>query len=192
MQTKGKLIVFCGPSGAGKSTIAKRIMQHFSQCSFSVSATTRDPREGEEDGVHYHFLSVEHFREKLANDEFLEYEEVYDGLYYGTLRSELESIWEVNRIPVLDLDVKGAANLKARYTEEGLFIFVHPGSIDELAERLRKRATETERSIEKRMRRASFELDYAEKFDLILKNIELENAVKEVIERIEEFIKSGK
>lgn len=188
MKLNNKLVVFCGPSGAGKSTIAKNVMDSIPVFELSISATTRSPRKGEEPGVHYYYVSVEEFESKIKNDSFLEYEQVYEGLYYGTLFSEMERIWANGHVPFLDLDVKGAANLKEKYGDNGLFVFIHPGTIDVLAERLRKRGTEDERSIEKRMRRASFELEYAEKFDYVLMNDDLKRADSETIEVVTEFL----
>lgn len=186
-----KLVVFCGPSGAGKSTIAKAVMEALPYFKLSVSATTRAPREGEEDGKHYYFIDREKFEARLADNAFLEYEQVYEGLYYGTPNSELERIWAMGKYPFLDLDVKGAANLKKKYGADGLFVFIHPGSIDVLAERLKKRGTEDSRSLEKRIRRASFELEYADQFDFVLDNTDLEKAQKEIIAVISRFIEKN-
>ncbi|MBI1185227.1 guanylate kinase [bacterium] len=189
MNIDNKLVVFCGPSGAGKSTIAQKIIREIPYFEFSVSATTRKPRNGEQEGVHYYYLEIDEFEAKIANNEFLEYEQVYEGLYYGTLKAELERIRNKGKIPILDLDVKGASHLKEAYGSDGLFVFVHPGSIDILAERLKKRGTEDDRSIEKRIRRASFELEYANKFDYVLHNDILERADKEIAEVITNYLK---
>ena len=185
-----KLVVFCGPSGAGKSTIARWVMDRLPVLDLSISATTRKPRKGEAHGVHYYYISTAEFEEKIDRNEFLEYEQVYEGLYYGTLWSEMTRIWDQGKTPFLDLDVKGAANLKEKYKGNGLFVFIHPGSVDELAKRLRARGTEDERNIEKRMRRTSFELEYANKFDYILKNTDLDVARKEIFGVIADFIES--
>lgn len=187
MSTK-KLVVFCGPSGAGKSTIANTVINTLPYFKLSVSATTRQPREGEVDGQHYYFINREKFETRLEANAFLEYEQVYEGLYYGTLNSELERIWSLGKYPFLDLDVKGAANLKKKYGSNGFFVFIHPGSIDVLADRLKKRGTEDARSLEKRIRRASFELEYAEQFDFVLYNTDLKKAQEEIIEEISRFI----
>jgi guanylate kinase len=186
--TKNKLVVFCGPSGAGKSTIARNVMNTIPVFELSVSATTRSPRKGEEHGKHYYFISQDEFEQKINNGAFLEYEQVYEGLYYGTPFSEMERIWANGHVPFLDLDVKGAANLKEKYGSNGLFVFIHPGTIDILAERLKNRGTEDARSIEKRIRRASFELEYANKFDYVLKNDVLERADKEIVEVVKQFL----
>jgi guanylate kinase len=186
--TKNKLVVFCGPSGAGKSTIARNVMNTIPVFELSVSATTRSPRKGEEHGKHYYFISQDEFEQKINDEAFLEYEQVYEGLYYGTPFSEMERIWANNHVPFLDLDVKGAANLKEKYGKNGLFVFIHPGTIDILAERLKNRGTEDSRSIEKRIRRASFELEYANKFDYVLKNDVLERADKEIVEVVKQFL----
>jgi len=187
-QNHKKMLVFCGPSGAGKSTISRNVMAAMPIFELSVSATTREPRPGEINGVHYYFTTINAFEKMLANNELLEYEQVYEGLYYGTPYSELERIWSKGKIPFLDLDVKGAANLKEKYGNNGLFVFIHPGTIDILAQRLKARGTEDERSIEKRIRRASFELEYANKFDYVLMNDVLERADKEIIEVITQFL----
>lgn len=188
MSQDKKLVVFCGPSGAGKSTIARWVIEHFSIFDLSVSATTRLPRKGEEHGIHYYYLNAAEFEHRIAKNEFLEYEQVYEGLYYGTLWSEMDRIWAASKIPFLDLDVKGAAHLKERYKGNGLFVFIHPGSINELVRRLRARGTEDDHSIEKRIRRASFELEYADKFDYVLKNLDLETAQNEILGVVRDFI----
>lgn len=168
--------------------MAKKAMEAYQMLELSISATTRQPRVGEEPGVHYWYLSVEEFRQKIDKNDFLEYEEVYNDLYYGTLFSELDRIWEKGHVPFLDLDVKGAANLKAQYGDKGFFVFIHPGSIDELAVRLKNRGTEDEKSLTNRLRRAQFELDYAEKFDYILYNDDLKRADKEVVDIIGQYL----
>lgn len=190
MAQEQKLVVFCGPSGAGKSTIARWVMDQLPILDLSISATTRQPRKGEEHGVHYYYLETPAFEKKIAGNEFLEYEQVYEGLYYGTLWSEMNRIWEQSNVPFLDLDVMGAANLKERYQGKGLFVFIHPGSTDELMRRLRARGTEDERNIEKRIRRASFEMEYANKFDYVLKNLDLKIAKQEILSVISEFIET--
>jgi len=183
-----KLVAFCGPSGAGKSTIANKVINTLPYFELSISATTREPRQGEEHGKHYYFIGRDEFETKISAGAFLEYEQVYEGLYYGTLYAELDRIWQSGRYPFLDLDVKGAANLKDKYGDDGFFVFIHPGSIDTLAQRLRKRGTEDERSLEKRMRRASFELEYADQFDFVLYNDNLEKAETEIIEQVKAFM----
>ena len=187
--SSGKIVVFCGPSGAGKSTIAHKMLKQFPVFQLSISATTRSPRAMEKDKVDYYFLTSQSFEAKIEADKFLEYEQVYEGLYYGTLMSEMERIWSSGNIPFLDLDVKGAAHLKEKYGDQGLFVFIHPGTVEVLAQRLRDRGTEDARSLEKRIRRASFELEYAPRFDYILKNEKLEVAVNEIQNVLDDFIK---
>lgn len=190
MQHHGKLIAFCGPSGAGKSTILKLVQEQYPQLVLSISATTRPPRDNEEHGKHYYFIPVGEFKSKISNDDFLEYEEVYNGLFYGTLKSEMDRIWNDDKIPFLDLDVKGAANLKEKYGEKGLFVFIHPGTLGNLETRLRARGTESEDALKKRLDRAAFEMEYATKFDYVLQNIDLAQAEKDILIQIENYLNS--
>ena len=187
-----KIIVLCGPSGSGKTTLARHVMTEMPNLAFSISATTRDKREGEKDGVDYHFISVDDFHKRIAADEFIEYEEVYPGVFYGTLRSELERLWSENKIPVLDIDVEGALNIKKKYGDKVLAIFVHPIDIDNIKHRLKQRATETEESYEKRVRRAAEELDYAPRLDKIVYNDELETAKIQAEKYITEYLSRDK
>ena len=185
--TKGKLIILCGPSGSGKTTVARHLLKEVPTLSFSISATTRKPRTHEQDGVDYHFLTVEDFKSRLAKQEFLEYEEVYEGLLYGTLSWELERIWGLNKVPVLDIDVLGALNVKGMMPE-AMAIFVHPVSIENVRHRLEMRATESPESFEKRVKRAEEELAMAERFDKIVMNDELGHALKQAEEYINEYL----
>lgn len=182
------LLAFCGPSGAGKSTLAKRVMEHHPQFALSVSATTRDPRADEEDGKHYWFLSKEAFKQKITENAFLEYEEVYDGVFYGTLHEELNRIWDNGQIPFLDLDVKGAMNIMSSFGPEAFFVFIHPGGIENLEKRLQNRGSETAESLKKRLDRARYELAQADEFDHILHNVDKQQADEEVLEIVDDFL----
>jgi guanylate kinase len=150
-----KIIIITAPSGAGKTSITKRLMNHFPQLAFSISAATRQPRAHERDAVDYHFMSTEAFQEKIHEDAFMEWEMVYEGNYYGTLKSEMKRIWNNNQIPVLDIDVKGAIHIKDLYPKQILTIFIEPPSIEELKRRLESRGTETADSLQARVSKAS-------------------------------------
>ena len=181
-----KSIIFSAPSGSGKTTIVKHILQTFPNIKFSVSATTRPIRPGEADGKDYHFISVEDFKSKIEKGEFIEYEEVYPGLFYGTLKSEVQKIWNDGGIVIYDMDVVGGVNLKKQFGEESLSFFVKVPSLEELEERLRIRGTETEEKIQMRISKAKSEMEYENQFDIILVNRDLENTLKIT----EEIIKS--
>jgi guanylate kinase len=184
-----KLIILTAPSGAGKTTIARRVIDEIADLSFSVSATTRPRREGEVDGEDYYFLSEEEFQERVERGDFLEFEEVYPGRYYGTLREELAE--QAREHPVmLDIDVKGAENVKKAFDDQALAIFIEPPSLQELAERLRGRQTETEDDFARRIERARMELQYADRFDVRVLNDELEQAVQETLAHIRAFIEN--
>lgn len=184
----GKLIIVSGPSGTGKTTVVQYLIEHFPPITFSISATTRPPREHEIDGQDYYFLDQATFEEKVQNQEFLEYEQVYEDVYYGTLMSELERIWENNQVPALDIDVKGALNIKAQYGGNPLLIFIHPGSIDNLSKRLNSRGTENERKIKKRLDRAEKELELAKDFQHILYNYQLEETLARARSLVEDYM----
>ncbi len=175
-----KAIIVSAPSGAGKSTIVKHLMAELPQLEFSVSACSRAMRDGEADGREYHFISVEKFREHIEACDFLEWEEVYPGSFYGTLKSEIRRIWALGKIPVFDVDVVGGLNLKRYFRTSGLAIFIQPPSIDILAERLKNRGTESEESLGKRIGKAAEELAFAVKFDKVVVNDNLDVACKEV------------
>lgn len=170
---KGKILILTAPSGAGKTTVVRHLMQHFPQLGFSVSATTRPPRPNEVDGKDYHFLSAEDFTSRIEQGEFVEYEEVYPGRFYGTLRSEVERIWALGQTIVFDIEVKGATNIKKMYPDNSLAIFVSPPSEAVLFERLRNRSTEDEASLKVRFERSAEELSYANSFDRVLFNDDL-------------------
>ncbi|MDB9806080.1 guanylate kinase [Crocinitomicaceae bacterium] len=190
MEQNGKCVIFSAPSGAGKTTIVHAMLNSIQQLAFSVSATSRDPRPNETDGKDYHFLRVEKFQEAILKEEFVEWEEVYTNNYYGTLKSEIERIWEEGRTVIFDVDVIGGLNLKQIFGDNALAIFVHPPSIDVLEQRLRNRSTETEEKIQQRMSKARTELDKAKKFDEILINDSLESAISEAKKLVKNFIKS--
>jgi guanylate kinase len=183
-----KLILFCGPSGSGKTSIVHHLLGQFPILCFSVSATTRKMRENEEHGVDYYFLSVEEFHEKIRNDEFLEWEEVYENGFYGTLRSEVDRIAAMGRIVIFDLDVEGGVHLKGRFGENLLDVFVRPPEITDLRRRLVARASETPETLERRVLKAQLELTYSDRFHHVIINKELEQAQKEAVELVMEFI----
>ncbi|MBQ5609465.1 MAG: guanylate kinase [Rikenellaceae bacterium] len=184
----GKLLIFSAPSGSGKTTIVRRLLEQFSNLEFSISATSRAPRGVEQNGVDYYFLSTEEFAEAVAADKFVEWEEVYKGTCYGTLRSEMERIWDKGNVIVFDVDVMGGIRLKEIFGEQSLSIFVMPPSIEELRKRLEGRGTDAPEVIEKRIAKASFELTKAPQFDHQIINDDLEVAVAECIEVIKNFI----
>ncbi len=187
---KGRLLIFSAPSGAGKTTLVKFLMGAIPNLEFSISACSRSPRKGEKDGADYHFLSAEEFQTKIKNNEFVEWEEVYKGMYYGTLHSEVERIRNKGHHVVFDLDVKGGVNIKQQFGDEALAVFVKPPSIDVLKQRLLGRNTETEESIKKRLARAEFELGFENKFDVSIVNDDLESAKIKALETVQNFLKS--
>ena len=183
-----KLIVFSAPSGAGKTTLVRYILETFSEIQFSISATSRKSRGKEKDGKDYYFLSREEFKTRVKNDEFIEYEEVYGGNYYGTLKSELNRIWKDKKIAIFDIDVVGGANIKGMFPDETLSIFVMPPSIEILKRRLLERGDVSREEIDVRVKKAESELDYASKFDNIIINNDLEESKKIALTLIKEFI----
>lgn len=184
-----KLIIITAPSGAGKTTIVKHLLGHFPQLAFSVSATTRARRDYELDGRDYYFITPEEFRERIANDEFAEWQEVYTNQFYGTLKKELERLWSQGHDIVFDIDVKGALNLKQAYPDRSLAIFIQPPSHEILVERLKRRRTESEESLKKRIAKVDEELSYANKFDLAIVNDVLDNALETAENAVSNFIK---
>ena len=184
----GKLIIFSAPSGSGKSTIINYLLTQNLNLSFSISATSRAPRGTEQNGVEYFFLTPEEFKQRIANNEFLEYEEVYKDRYYGTLKEQVEKQLEKGQNVVFDLDVVGGCNIKKYYGERALSIFVQPPSIEELRCRLTGRGTDDPEVIESRLAKATFELSYAEKFDVVIVNDNLEKAQAEALKTIRDFI----
>ncbi len=188
---QGKLIIFSAPSGAGKTTIVQHLLKTFpGKIAFSVSATTREARGNERNNEDYYFISKEEFLHKVAKHQFAEFEEVYSGTFYGTLKSEIERIWETGKTVIFDLDVEGGLRLKEKYGEEALAIFVQPPSLEILIERLRGRGTESKEKVQERINKAGKELGYAPKFDVILKNYELSKACKEAEDLLLQFIKA--
>jgi guanylate kinase len=187
---RGKILILAAPSGGGKSTMSNRLLNDFEQIRFSVSATTRAPRKGEIDGKHYHFLSKDEFKKRVREGEFLEHEEFYNGTMYGTLRSAVENELDKGYFILLDIDVLGARNVKQMYGDEALTIFIKPPSIDTLKERLLARGTETEASLQTRLERAEEEMAYADTFDFVVINDNLETAYSQIREKVSNFIKS--
>lgn len=187
---KGKMIIFSAPSGAGKTTIVKGVLERVTDLEFSISACSRPQRQGEQHGVDYYFLSQEDFRRKIDQGEFLEWEEVYPGSYYGTLRQEVERIWQKNKHVIFDVDVAGGVNIKKQYPDQALSIFVMPPSIEELERRLKQRGTETAQSLEKRVGKAQHEIAFASQFDTILINDDLNEAIEKAARLIHDFLKA--
>jgi len=184
----GKILVFTAPSGAGKTTIVRHLLDKFDNLAFSVSATTRPIRDGEVEGIHYHFMTQQEFQAAVEEDQFVEYEEVYAGSYYGTLKSELERLWAMNKHVLFDIDVQGAQRIKEEFGDRALTVFVNPPSIQVLEERLRKRGTEDPRALEKRLAKVRNELEYCDKFDYTLLNDQLEVALIEAEKLVDNFI----
>lgn len=188
----GKLIIFSAPSGAGKTTIVRHILGQYSdKFEFSISASTRAPRGTEEDGKDYYFISKDDFLHKIAKHEFIEFEEVYAGTFYGTLRSELERIWALGKHVIFDIDVIGGLRLKSKYPEDALAIFVNPPSLAVLKERLSGRGTDSEEKLKERFAKAELELSYADKFDVILNNFDLDTACKDAEKLVLDFLEDN-
>lgn len=187
---QGKAIIFSAPSGSGKSTIINWLMQEHEELNlrFSISCTSRKPRGTEQNGVEYFFVTPEEFRQRIANDEFLEYEEVYADRFYGTLKAQVEKQLAAGENVVLDVDVKGGCNIKKIYGEKALSVFIQPPSVEALRQRLNGRGTDAPEVIEDRIRRAEFELSFAPKFDLVVVNDNLETAKQEAYTDIKEFL----
>lgn len=179
MASNQKIIIITAPSGSGKTSITHHLMKTFPQLSFSVSAATRAPRGSEQNGVDYYFITENEFRHKIQENAFAEWEMVYEGKYYGTLKSELERIWNNQQVPVLDIDVKGAIHVKQQYPDQTLTLFIEPPSVEELRNRLLGRGTETPESLAARVNKASYELSFKEQFDRRVVNDVLENACRE-------------
>ena len=181
-------MIFSAPSGSGKTTVVKHLMETLSdRLGFSVSATTRKPRPGEENGREYHFLNEEEFRNRVENKEFLEHEEVYSGILYGTLWSEVRKIWSENKMVVFDVDVKGGLNLKQEFGDRALAIFLRPPSVEVLMERLTKRSTEVEHELNERINKATYELSFENQYDVVVVNDILEETFEKCESLVNDF-----
>lgn len=189
MQKQGKLVIFSAPSGSGKTTIVKHLVAQIPQLGYSISACTR-PRRGrtEEHGKDYYFLSKEEFEEKIRNDEFVEWEQVYSGAYYGTLKSEIQRIWNDNKHVIFDVDVVGGLRIKDYYGENALAIFVKVSSVEELRKRLLQRQTETDASLETRLAKAEYEMSFEDRFDVVLLNENLEETLQKALDIVQNFL----
>jgi guanylate kinase len=185
---KGKLVIFSAPSGSGKSTIVQHLMSQGLDLAFSISATSRQPREGEVDGREYHFIAPEKFRELIKKNAFVEWEEVYPGQFYGTLQSELDRIWELGGHAIFDIDVQGGINLKLKFGDRACAIFIETPSLIVLEERLRSRGSDDEASLRKRLDKAEYELTFAPLFDHIVVNDILSEAQSEALSLVKEFL----
>ncbi|SIS37302.1 guanylate kinase [Zobellia uliginosa] len=185
----GKLIIFSAPSGSGKTTIVRHLLEQPElNLAFSVSATSRPRRAKEKQGEHYYFMSISEFKNHIKNDDFLEWEEVYRDNFYGTLKTEIERLWAEGKNVIFDIDVAGGLRIKRKFPEETLAVFVKPPSVDELKIRLKKRSTESEDKINMRIAKASVELATAPQFDKIIKNYDLDTALKEAHELVADFV----
>ncbi len=188
MAIPNKIIIITAPSGAGKTSITLHLMRSFPQLAFSVSAATRQARGSEKNGVDYHFMSMEEFKQKIKNNEFAEWEMVYEGKYYGTLKSELQRIWDGGKIPILDIDVKGAIHVKQQYPDSSISLFIVPPSVAALKSRLESRGTETAESLAARVNKAAYEISFKDQFDEQIVNDTLEHACSKAESIIEAFI----
>lgn len=188
MSSSGKLIIFSAPSGSGKTTIVRHLLDKFPQLEFSISATSREPRGKEKDGVDYHFLSADEFRARIENGEFLEWEEVYAGTYYGTLRSEVSRIWDKGGHVVFDIDVVGGVNLKSHFGRRALAVYIKAPSMEILEQRLRSRGTDSEEKIVQRLAKAEEEALREPEFDITIVNDDLKRACSEAEEKIGAFL----
>jgi len=188
MSRQGKLVIFSAPSGAGKTTIVRHLLSKRPDLEFSISATTRKPRGDERHGLDYYFITKEEFLHRIAKKQFVEFEEVYSGTFYGTLRSEIQRIWDKGKTVIFDIDVEGGLHLKRKYEEHALAIFVQPPSLLVLIERLTGRGTDSPEKLEERFAKAKKELNYAPQFDIILNNYDLETACKEAEVLVDDFL----
>ena len=186
--SQGKIIIITAPSGAGKTSITRYLLGKYPSLAFSVSAATRQPRAHEKDGADYYFLSLDDFKQKIQHGEFVEWEMVYEGKYYGTLKSELERIWQAGKTPLLDIEVKGAIHIQEQYPHSTLALFIEPPSVDELRSRLEKRGTETVESLMARVNKASYELSFKHHFDQIIVNDNLDKACLEAEKAVTTFL----
>lgn len=186
---KGKLVIFSAPSGAGKTTIVKYLLKQQLELEFSISATSRSPRINEVNGVDYHFISKAEFENRVVNQEFVEWEEVYKGTCYGTLKSEVERITDLGKNVIFDVDVIGGINIKKMYGDRALAVFVQPPSVAELESRLRSRATDSEEVIQKRLAKSEFELSFSNQFDIVVVNDDLTVACVTIENKLNAFLK---
>jgi guanylate kinase len=184
-----KIIIITAPSGAGKTSITRYLLEKYPQLAFSISAATRSPRNQERNGVDYYFQSLEDFKQKIQHNEFAEWEMVYEGKYYGTLKSELERIWYAGKTPLLDIEVKGAIHMQEQYRGSTLSLFIEPPSVNELQRRLERRGTETLESLQARVNKASYEMSFKSHFDQIIVNDELDKACFQAEEAIRRFLR---
>lgn len=188
IRMSNKVIIFSAPSGSGKSTIVSHILKLHPEMEFSVSATSRAPRGQERNGIEYHFFTADEFRKMIAEDKFVEYEEVYAGSFYGTLKSEVQRIWDKGHVIIFDVDVKGGVNLKKYFGNKALSVFIQAPSVEELRKRLIARGTDSAEAIAKRVAKASEEMTYADKFDYILVNDDLQKAYAEAEKVVDDFL----
>ncbi len=185
-----KVLIFSAPSGSGKTTLVKHCLENFPELEFSVSCTTRNLRGTEQNGIDYYFISPEDFRKKISENAFVEYEEVYEDKYYGTLKSEVERIWKSGKTVIFDVDVKGGISLKKYFGEKALSIFIMPPSILELERRLITRATDDKETIKTRVKKAAEEMTFQNEFDKIIINTDLDKAKKDIVKIVKSFINS--
>ena len=183
-----KIILITAPSGSGKTSIVKHLMKELPSLDFSVSATTRQPRDNEKDGKDYYFISEKEFKEKIHNKEFLEWEMVYEGKYYGTLKSDIERIWKENKVPVLDIDVQGAIHVQQQYPVNTISIFVQAPSAEELKRRLKLRGSETDESLQARVNKSTYEMTFKKHFENIIVNHNFKEACKEAEKIVRDFL----
>ena len=188
IRMSNKVIIFSAPSGSGKSTIVSHILKLHPEMEFSVSATSRAPRGQERNGIEYHFFTADEFRKMIAEDKFVEYEEVYAGSFYGTLKSEVQRIWDKGHVIIFDVDVKGGVNLKKYFGDKALSVFIQAPTVEELRKRLVARGTDSAEAIAKRVAKASEEMTYADKFDYILVNDDLQKAYAEAEKVVDDFL----
>ena len=188
-KTNNKLVIITAPSGAGKTSVTRHLLKALpEQLAFSVSCATRLPRNNEKDKVDYYFITVDAFKNKIQHNEFVEWEMVYEGKYYGTLKSEIHRIWKEEKIPLLDVDVQGAVHVKQQHPEQSLSIFIEPPSVEELKKRLNRRGTETAESLATRLNKATYELSFKDHFDNVIVNDDLEKACKEAVDIVSNFL----
>lgn len=187
---RGKLIVFSAPSGSGKTTLVQHLLKQNLPLGFSISATSRTPRGNEVNGQDYYFLSEDEFKQKIKQGAFIEHEEVYQGAFYGTLKSEIDRLWAEGKHLLFDIDVKGGLNIKSEYPDETLAVFVQPPSLEELEKRLRQRATDSEEKIQQRLDKSASELTFSQDFDVILVNDDLTLAKREVVRLVKQHLQS--